>query len=758
MAMIDKYCNQIFRHPCLYLSIIILITIGCAFLYSKLPVETSVESLIMEDDPDLLFHNDFKEQFGEDEFLVAAFSDPDIFTPDFLRFIERLTGQLEDIEEVREVVSLTNVENVIGSENDFTVEPLIKEIPDDPSSIETIRRRALSNPLIRGNIISNDGGTGIFLIRTKSHPGDETYDSRLIKNVEHVLASVPDQFRHMKFHIAGWLVTDVSMSGYMNKDLSRFMPLTYLLMFLLLYLFLRNMWAVLLSVLNVSACLLCTMAALYLTGGAVSPMTAILPPLIMALSVSDCIHIFTEFLKKDRSQGDLPRLMRETLRHLWVPCFLTSLTTAIGFASLYVSNIPPIRQFGLAAAAGMVIEFCLSVSIIPLGIYFLRGFRSLKQPSHISTSSLQGFVRKLGVFIPRARFYILGVSILLAGLSVWGAFRLNVETNLIEYFREKSRVQQDFRFVDDRMGGVNTLEVSFQSGQPDGFLDPENLKAIEMVAQYLREQPEIGKVISINDFLKQMNRSFHNEDPVYYRLPDSREMAAQYLLLYGGDELENFIDENYEWARLSARVTEHSSRKLKADIEQLGDFIRENLRDSDLKIRITGKTYLVNKLVKSIVDSQVKSLALAFLVIFGVLFFVFRSFSLGLISVIPNTIPIMLNLGLMGLAGIPLNTATAIISAVAIGIAVDDTIHFLNQYRNERQCGSPVRSAAVAAIENKGVPMMTTSLILMVGFGILIISNFVPTAQFGFLSSMIMLFALIGDLMILPAILMLKGE
>ena len=756
--MIDKYCNQIFRHPGLYLSIIILIAIGCALLYSRLPVETSVESLIMEDDPDLLFHNDFKEQFGEDEFLVAAFSDPDIFTPGFLRFIEQLTGQLEDIEEVREVVSLTNVENIIGSEDDFIVEPLIKEIPDDPSSIETIRRRALSNPLISGNIVSDDGGAAIFLIRTKSHPDDETYDSRLIKKVEHVLASVPDRFRHMKFHIAGWLVTDVNMSGYMNKDLSRFMPLTYLLMFLLLYLFLRNMWAVLLSILNVSVCLLCTMAVLYLTGGAVSPMTAILPPLIMALSVSDCIHIFTEFLKKDRSQGDLPRLMRETLRHLWVPCFLTSLTTAIGFASLYVSNIPPIRQFGLAAAGGMIIEFFLSISIIPIGIYFLRNSRSLKQSSCIKTGSLQSFVRKLSIFIPRARFCVLGFSILLAGLSIWGVSKLNVETNLMKYFREKSPVQQDFRFVDDRMGGVNTLEVSFQSEQPDAFLRPANLKAIERVAEYLRRQPEIGKVISINDFLKQMNRSFHNEDPFYYRLPDSREMAAQYLLLYGGDELGNFIDENYEWARLSARVTEHSSRELKVDIEQLRDFIRENLSDSDLKIRITGKTYLVNKLVKSIVDSQVKSLALAFLVIFGILFFVFRSFSLGLISVIPNTIPIILNLGLMGLAGIPLNTATAIISAVAIGIAVDDTIHFLNQYRNERQGGSPVRSAAIAAIENKGVPMITTSLILMAGFGILIVSNFVPTAQFGFLASMIMLFAVAGDIIILPAILMLKGK
>jgi predicted RND superfamily exporter protein len=370
--------------------------------------------------------------------------------------------------------------------------------------------------------------------------------------------------------------------------------------------------------------------------------------------------------------------------------------------------------------------------------------------------SVQGLVQKLAVFIPRAKVYVCGLSVLLIGLSVWGISKLNVETNLMEYFREKSEVYQDARFIDHELGGVNTLEVSFEAKERDAFLLPANLKVIEKIAEYLRERPEIGKVTSINDFLKEMNQSFHSEDPAYYDLPDSREMAAQYLLLYGGDELDNFVDTSYQWARLSARITEHSSSRLKVYIEQLKDFIEKNLGESDLQIRVTGKTYLVNKLVKNIVDSQVQSLSVAFLIIFGMLFIVFRSLSIGFISIIPNMLPIIFNLGLMGLAGIPLNTATAIISAVAIGIAVDDTIHFLNQYQNEKQRGKNMRQATVTAIETKGVPTMTTSLILIGGFGVLVISSFVPTAQFGFLSAMIMLFALISDLLILPAVLLLR--
>lgn len=493
-----------------------------------------------------------------------------------------------------------------------------------------------------------------------------------------------------------------------------------------------------------------------MTGGAISPMTAILPPLIMALTVSDSIHIFTEFLKTDRSETELPLLMRKTIQHLSVPCFLTSFTTAVGFASLYISDIPPIRHFGLAAASGMMIEFFLSMSIIPIGICFLRNSKSLKKASSRHSTWIYRITSKIAQLIPKAKFFICGVSILLIALSIWGALNLKVETNLIEYFRKSSPVYQDAMFVDKNAGGVNTLEVSFQGKETDTFLMPKNLETMETVAQYLRNMPEIEQVTSINDFLKQMNKSFHNENPDYYKLPDSKNMTAQYLLLYGGDELYNFIDTEYRWARLSARVTEHSSTKLKVYIENLNEFIKENLNNSGLEIRITGKTYLVNKLVKSIVDSQVKSLSLAFLIIFGVLFIVFRSFSIGLISIIPNTLPILFNLGLMGIVGIPLNTATAIISAVAIGIAVDDTIHFLNQYQLERKKGSSINNACIASMEKKGVPIITTSLILIVAFGILVFSSFVPTAQFGFLSAVIMLFAIISDLLILPTVLLLR--
>ncbi|MFP3982645.1 MAG: efflux RND transporter permease subunit [Desulfurivibrionaceae bacterium] len=750
----QKYIKFIFHYPRTLLALILIVSIGCGFLYSRLPVETSVESLIIEDDPDLHFYNKFKQEFGEDEFVVIGFKQEDLFSAPILRAIESLTEQLENIDEVKEVVSLTNVEHIQGTDSNFIVRPLIGDIPEDTEALESIKIQALANPLINQNIVFQKGKAAIFLLRTKAHSGDEAYDSRLLQKIKDVLADQKTMGKD-SFHLASWVVTDVNMSGFMNEDMALFMPLTYLMIVILLLVFLRRVVPMIISIITVSFCLLWTMAALYLVGGAMSPMTSILSPLIMALAVSDSIHLFSDFLKQDRTNQPVTFVMQNTLKRLWAPCFLTSLTTAIGFASLSLSEIPPIRHFGLAAASGMLIEFVLTMSLIPVGIYFFRNSRSLKAPFKSPDSILDRSIARLGDAIPRIRYVVCILSFLMVIAAVIGATRVEVETDLINYFRQDTKVYKDARFVDRELGGVNTLEVSLQGKDVDSFLSPAKLKVMEKIVDYLGKQEAVTKIMSMTTFLKQMNKSFHNEDPDYFRIPDSRQMIAQYLFIYGGDEMFNFVNQDYNWARISARVTEHNSRQLQTLIRDLENFVHKQFPDTDLDIRVTGKTFLVNKLLDRIVESQISTLATAFVIIFLVLFVVFRSFKLGLLSLIPNSLPILFNLGVMGFMGIPLNTATAIIAAVAIGIAVDDTIHYLIQYQRERGGGKGVGEAALRAMRIKGVPICTTSLILVGGFGILVFSHFVPTVQFGFLSALIMIFALVSDILILPSILIL---
>jgi len=761
---VDKNTQAIFRHPRVYLAALALLTLFFGYFYATLPTETSVESLIVENDPDRRFYEGFKEQFGEDEFLVVGFQHEHLFSPEILALIKQQTDRLEQIEEVKEVVSLSNVENIIGTDFDFIVEPLVDELPRNSSESNLIRQRATANPLILGNLFSSETSSALYLIRTKAHPGDEGYDARLVAKVRDVFSAeqgAPD----ISYHIAGWLVTDVSMSQYMARDMMFFMPLTFGIIALFLWVFLRNLYAVGISLLTVTVALVWAMALLNLIGGAMGPMTSILAPLIMALIVADAVHIFQYFLTAtDVSSSPVTRI-HITLKHLSIPCFLTSLTTALGFASLGLSDIPPIRHLGIAAAGGMMFEFVLVFMLIPLCVYALRNksgvwFRKTRiapenPPGPLSLDRiLCWWSTKVGHY----RKIIVVCTLVVTFLSLYALTQVQVETNLIDYFKQGTEVRTDAQFFDRNLGGATTLEVSIKSAELDYFKNPEALEMIGAIENYVTNWPFVTKATNLTSFLQQMNAAFHNNSAEFYRTPQERNLIAQYLLLYDGDELAYFINADYNWARLSFKINEHSSRILEDKVAALQQYLAQNFQQDDLEFNITGKTYLVTKLVNSIIYGQIQSLTFALLTITALLFWVFKSFRLGLLSIIPNMFPIIINFGIMGLFNIPLNTATAIISALAIGIAVDDTIHYLVHYQEVRKTGASINDALTSSIRAKGGAIITTSIILTCGFVVLCFSSFVPTIQFGLLCSIIMLTALVGDLVVLPAILALGAQ
>ena len=752
--LISKNCDLIFRLPILYLVLLAIFTGFFSYYYITLPTETSVESLLIDDDPDLAFYQTFKQQFGEDEILVVGFSAKDVFTPQVINFIAQQTKRLESIDGVSDVLSLSSVDDFIGSDYDFIVQPLVEKVPENTKQREHLRQRALASSLIRDNLVNETSTAALFLVRPASRPDNPAFDEQFVHRIENSFKELKPPWEGFKYHIAGWLATDVNLSRFMSRDLMVFMPLTYLLLIILVSLSLRNVWSIVLAMLNVSVCLVWTLAFLNLIGGAISPITSILPPLIMALAVSDSIHVFNEFLKQDRRYAPLTEVIKNTLIHLVVPCFLTSFTTAIGFASLAISDVPPIRYFGIAAAGGMMAEFALSMTLIPLGIYFLRSKKGLKTASIKDNSILHNYLEQFARKLPARKTVILWCSMLLVFVSLIGASRIKVETNLLEYFKKGSHVYQDSQFIDRMLGGVETIEVALQAPEQDMLLEPQALSILRQIEDYLRKQPIVSETTSIGNFLCEMNKAFHQEDKAYFRLPDSRAMAAQYLLLYDGDETDHFIDNQRRYGRISARITEHNSGKVAKYINDLQLTINEITKDTPYQARVTGKTLIANKLISFIVNSQIQSLSLAFILIFLLMFAIFRSFKLGLLSMVPNVLPILFNFAIMGFCGIPLNSATAIIAAVAIGIAVDDTIHFIWSYQSQRVCNQGTSVAVQHAVVAKGAPIITTSIIIVGGFGILLFASFVPTIQFGFLSVMIMVFAVISDLLILPALLL----
>jgi len=800
-------------HPWLTLLVIALITGLLGARAARVPFDTSLESLVVEDDPDRVFFDTFRDHFDSGEFVVVALERLRIFSHDNLTLLARLTDRLAEIDGVDETTSLTNVEDLVGEEDAFTVGPFLEEIPQDEETLRRLRIRATGKPLYRGALISAGAKTAAVLVELTPHLTGEAH-----RRVIDAIRAEVDRDGGGRTHLAGKPVMDHFTALFMRLDLQRFIPLTVALMAVILWALLRNGFGAVLPLLAMGLCLIWSVGVLGLLGGTINNITTILPPLMMALTVAVSVHLLTTYQDNlasarfaappdgeptqeeeeggasdpstgtlmgswyDRLRGtepttDLPapsgiaedltawsaRLGDETaslvhnrevvvatLQELWKPCMVAALTTVAGFVSLLVSDIPPMRHFGVAAAIGTLFSLLIAFTFLP-ACWLLVRRPVARRHDPLEPDLFDGLLLRLGTLVTQQPRRIIVLVALVALLAVLGVLRLRVETNLLEYFDKGTALVQDTLYVEHHLAGVEDVRISLRADEPDQILTLDTLHHIQAVVRFLEAQPGVDRVTSLLDYLKAMNQAFHNEDRRFYRLPESEPLIQQYMLLYDGKDLVHFLDEDRQWAAVYVRVHDHSSAQIGQLIEETRRHLAADLPPT-LTGRVTGPAVLVTNLVDTLVRSQTESLALASLVIFAMVALLFRSIGTGLLAMLPNLLPILLNLGLMGWLGIPLDTATAMIAAVAIGIAVDDTVHLLSTYRGHLAHGATPPQAVSLSLAAKGRAVIFTTLVLTAAFGIVTVSRFLPTAHFGALSAVTMVSALVGDLVFLPSL------
>lgn len=739
--------NLITRHKYVALIVSILVSIPFIFNVSKVKTVDNVDYFTLENDPDVQYYEEFKAVFGNDEFFIIAFQKEEIFTHDNLSLLKKITEDLEGIEEVRKIKSLANVDDTIGENDFFFVRKFLETIPDTKTDLEKLKKTALANPLYVKNFISLDGKTAAIIISVYDRPDDPGYRKRLIEKCKQTLEPYKDQTGEI--HMAGWTTTNLHLSQYMKKDIATFIPITYLFITLAVFLFFRNIWLTLAAVLNISMCMGSTMGLLSIFNITLNNVTTIVPPVVMALALCDIVHIFSHLNKELLTRFESKeKALAHVLKLVFMPCFLTTVTTAIGFLSLYLSDIPPIKDFALVASCGMVFEFFFSfVFLPPLLLLFNENKIFQDRQKH---HKINVILEKTAGFVLKYFKGIFWAGLLMMITSLYLASMIKVETNLLEFFKKKSEVRRSTDFVENSLAGVGTLDISFSSLREEAFKDPDTLKLVETIQLYINTIEGVDKTLSFVDFIKEMNQSFHGENPEYLSVPGSKAMIAQYLLMYDSEDISDFVNDAFDHGRISVRLSRHSTRSQEIIIHQIERFL-DNIQAGDTTIRITGRALQDVNTIDSLVKGQIYSLSAAAVIIIAIMFFVLRSVSMGCISMIPNLFPIVLNFGIMGLFGIPLNTATALIAAVAIGIAVDDTIHFLSEFKLHLSRGNDVKESVTRTILFKGKAILLSSLILCIGFGVMVFSRFVPTINFGGLSSIIMITAVMGDILILPS-------
>jgi predicted RND superfamily exporter protein len=763
-----------------------VLVLAAAFLAASLwlagraRIDNSFENFFDTSDPAYGAYLQYRRDFGSDEVAYLLYEVPDrphgVFDLEVMRAIASLTRALEEeVPFVYEVTSLVNAEIVRGVAGGIEIHDLLEEFPETQEQLLAARELVLSKPMYVGGIVSADARYGAVVVEMDRSSTDPLDEIRLDPEAGDVLDNLYPQVSQAKieetlaragcqglrFHVSG----DAPLNAVYNwiiDDESQLLDLaTTLVVALLLLLFFRSWVGVIGPVVVVQLSLFACVAFVALVGWNVDMMFGALPTLLVAVGVAHSVHILSEFQSLRAQLGDPRAAARRSLELVGAPCLITSLTTAAGFLAMGVAPIATIWHMAVYSAVGVMTAFALSVTLLVALLSFDRRSSVAPAPEPELERAKGGrrfqaglaAVARANLRHRRELLFAFGAVFV---LSLVGIARLRVDSNWLDDLTDRVPIKGDTVRIDSVMGGLNSLVYLFDSGRPEGVKDPAVLRDIRRVQREAERHDLVQKTYSVVDILEDLNQAFHEGDPAQRRLPDTRQLVAQYLLLYessGGEEVEEYLSGDFARASLEVRTRIAETSALAG----LADEIEASLESRPLAastMERTGIGELWLQLLEYIVSSQVRGVLLAFASIATLLCLIFRSLRTGLVAMIPNVAPVVLTLGFMGWWGIPLDYNKLMIATVAIGIAVDDTIHMMMRCHHEfRRCGR-YDEAIEAAFADVGRALVITSVALVLGFLVLVLSVMASRVVFGVLLASTIATALVADFLLLPSLLL----
>jgi len=746
-----KFGEFILKHKI----ILILVIVGVSVLFflrlPELRMEDDETTWFPSEDPVHKAYKNLKENFIGSEFVVISYESDNLFSESEIEYLSTLSQELERVHYVTDISSLTSVEDIVGTELGLEIKPLIQKIPTTEAEFSYLKQRIDLNPFFRGNLISNDERT-IGIVLKLYLPSDaekplSAISEEVTVRIKEILNREQEKTGRT-FYLGGSIITDTEIQLIMERDISIFFPLSMLLTGLVLLIIFRRLSSIIFPIITVFLALIWTLGLKGIIDSPITPVSTTLFALLTVIGIANSVHLISHYRSELPLQANIKQALLESYKRAGKPCFFTSLTTAVGFGSLVVSRIPAIRSLGIFASFGIMSAFILSMILVPVGLQLTQTkFNPAKTRRHKTD-----VMREIGEFNLKHPRWTLLASFLVILIMGIGITKIRVEPSMVEYLKKNTSLRKDAEFLDEKLSGISSIEVVL-SGEQDSFKDPDVLRRIENLQEMAEDHPNVPVSYSIVTFLKLINRALNSDQPEFFRIPETREAVAQSLLLYemsGGTEIEDFTTIDYEMVRISMRTNQMKEEERKNLIETIVAYADKNF--SSFKVDITGFDNLVHEVTERITMTQIYSFGLAFLVILGFMFLLF-GFRGGLLSIIPNIFPIVFVLGLMGYAGFNLNIATAIIASIAIGIVVDDTIHYFTHFKYEFQKCGERKAAMKQALQKVGPALCFTSVILALGFLIHLLSETRILFDFGILASLAVIMALLGDLFIGPALL-----
>ena len=751
--MIERYGHWVIRWR-YFIILATFILVALSTLGFPLRFDTDYRVFFGEDNPQLIAFEDLQDTYTKNDnvMFVLAPKDGQVFTNKTLEAVEWLTEESWQIPYSIRVDSISNFQYTYAEEDDLIVEDLIMDAKR-LSNADMARSKAiaLAEPQLINKLISPTADVTAVNI-TVQLPG-------LHPEIAVFVRDIADQIRNtypeLDVYLTGMVMMNNTFPEAAQSDMKTLVPVMYLVILIMLWVLLRGFSGTFATFLIISFSIISAMGLAGLFGIALTGPSASAPTMILTLAVADSIHFLVTFLHEMRVNGrEKNEAIVESLRVNFQPIFLTSLTTAIGFLSMNFGDVPPFHDLGNIVAMGVSIAFILSVTLLPAIMAIA--------PVNIKPETAKKIhaMDRLGDFVVARRNILMwgmgGVIVLL----IMFLPRNELNDVFVEYFDESFDFRRATDFVTENLTGIYDIHYSLNAGEVEGISKPDFLRKVDNFAEWYRQQPEVMHVSTITDTFKRLNKNMHGDDPAYYRLPENRELAAQYLLLYEmslpyGLDLNNQVNVDKSATRVAVTLQILSTK----EVLKLEERAQQWLEKNDLAIPGASTTIMFANIGARNIRGMLLGAALALIVISLILIIALRSVKFGLISLIPNLAPTAMAFGLWGILVGQVGMGLSIVAGLTIGIVVDDTIHYLSKYlRARRENGLSPEEAVRYAFRSVGLALWVTSMVLIAGFLVLSQSHFALNANMGIMTAVTIVFALMADFLFLPPILMKLEE
>jgi len=785
-----KFGTFIHDNPLKVILVVLALLLAPLSHIPQIKMDTSTEGFMHPDDPVLLTYNKFRAQFGRDERVVLAIKSDEIFTVDFLTTLRDLHEELEEkVPYLDDITSLYNVRNTRGEGDKLITDDLLEPMPTTQAQVDIIKKQAMASHFYKDLLLSSDGTMTTMIIETDaySHVGvteesiddafaDEEADNEMIpetseerafltdaENAEllKVVHTIVDSYKKkgLEIYVAGSPAVNNALKAQMKADMQKFTRITFIIIIIFLFVMFRRVSAVVYPLIVIILSLLTTVGMMAWVGVAFKLPTQIVPSLLLAVSVGATVHILSIFFDAFNKTGNKKEAMSYTLRHSGLAIAMTSVTTAIGVGSFSGSEVAPISDLGIFASFGVMVSLLLTLTLLPA----LLSLTKLKAKPRKGMGKFDELMGILALFpIKYYKGILMGSAVLVVSALI-ASSQITLSHNPLYWFQPDNENRVSTEVIDAKMNGTVTIEAIVDTGKENGWNDPVRLQKLNEMSTrmeaYVDEYTRVGKVVSLATIVKETNRALHENKEDAYSIPKDEKLVSQELLLFensGSDDLEDVVDSQFSKARITIKLPWTDAVKSVKVLNYVKDEVAKTFPND--KVETTGMIPLLINTFSNAVNSSVTSYLIAFVLISFMMMLILGSARMGLLSMIPNLAPVIVGLLLMYMANIPLDMFTLLIGSIAIGLAVDDTIHFLHNFRRYYLESGDEAKAIQQTFYTTGKAMVITTIVLSLGFYSYLMAEMISVQNFGLLTGSVIIMALLSDLLLAPALMMVVAK